>query len=78
MGSTDELGLRRLLLTVGKLKKSLGHDPSMAHMISAGFLESAVKAAVRQGLLEKYQVQGPTGSTENRFKIKINMFTLNR
>lgn len=73
-----DLGQRLVVAAVTKLRQSLGRDPSMAELTAEGLSATAIKDGVRQGVLEKYQVQVASGSLENRFKIKKNIYALRR
>lgn len=72
----DELSLRRLTQFLSTYKTNHGRDANEAELMAAGFDAALIGAAVRKGLVDKYQVTNPKGNLENRFKLHKDWRTL--
>lgn len=65
----DPFSIRRLTRLLSDYKSRHGRDINEAELLAAGFDNDLIGAAVRQELLDRYQVTTPKGNRENRFKL---------
>lgn len=73
----DAFTKARLARYLGQFKQDHGRDARESELLDAGFSASNIDAAVRAGLLDKYQVTVGSGARENRFKLHRDWKSLN-
>lgn len=65
----DDFTRNRLIRFIAGFKQTQGHDAGEADLAQAGFTPAQIGAAVRAGILSKYQVTTSSGARQNRYKI---------
>lgn len=65
----DDFTRNRLTKFIAGFKQAQGHDAGEADLTQAGFTAAQIGAAVRSGILTKYQVTTASGARHNRYKI---------
>lgn len=70
MAQIDPFTVRRIRRFVPEFRERTGVLPTVRDFAEQGFTEETVKAAVQQGVIEKYYVTLTNGTIVKGFKIK--------